>query len=115
MGSFGSRDRSHKNGLEDVPDLAEISGIQSPDYVLERKMTNIRESISLARRRIVLSPRTSSSLGTIFLGSTAASSRTSATRATAVNILRGFPRKVTIAKSALWSAVRVVAEHQAVR
>ena len=61
MGSFCSRDRSHKNRLEDVPDLAEISSIQSPDYVLERKMTNIRKSISLARRMIVLSPRTSSS------------------------------------------------------
>ena len=112
MGSFCSRDRFHKNGLEDVPDLAEISSIQSPDYVLERKMANIRKSISLARRRIVLSPRTSSSSGTISLGLTTTLTRTTAARVT-VAILRRVPRKVTFAKSAPW-IFRVVAEHQAV-
>ena len=105
MGSLGSLDGCHKDGLEDVPDLAEISGIKSPDYVLEIKMTDIRESISLARRRIVLSPRTSSSSATISLGITTTLTRTT---------VRRIFRKMTFTKSAPWSAVRAVAEHQTV-
>ena len=112
MGSLGSLDRCHKNRLKDVPYLAKICGIKSPDYILEIEMTDVRKSI-MARRRIILSPRTFSSTATISLGMTTTLTRTTAARVT-VPILRGISREVTFTKSAPWSAVRAVAEHQTV-
>ena len=113
MNSLRGLDGGHKNGLEDIPDLAKVNGIESSGWHLKREVSDSRKSIAGIRRRVVLAPRTFSPPATIPLWMAMSLSSTTPAGVT-VTILRRPFREVTFTKSALRGAIRLVAQHQTV-
>ena len=110
MSSFAGLDRCQENWLEHVPDCSKILVIKSPNNILETEVPDIGKSFMA--RRIILSPRASSSLPTS-LGLTTLATATAA--GASAPILRGVSLEVTFTKPTFRSAsISSETEHEAV-